>query len=312
VETFLYRVLAGIPYGQLRVIVSHHLSDSNTALKAMSFWGLFARYSPKYLPWYWGVFFLLFALAAVYALWRMKNAPVRALILLSLSYLLGMSFEVKSLNPVIPAEPFIHRYFTPVLATACPVIGLAAAQLLGRLRSRLRERSSGWRWFLSAPAGMKYGGLLALCLAVITAVFASGLLPPSASLYFNDPFEPKTHPLYLNSRYRESVNRAFSQGMPIVSPAGIAGTNSLETCTHFFLDGRFFERGKPPRLRALNLYGREYLFVLGPAHEATAAAVFADPQARVLLALRNPFRVRELSVAELESLLVNEGSDKEL
>lgn len=288
-ETGLYAIFTDYPLGQLQVIARNHLED-NAALKEMGFLDLFRRYAEPYLQLYWQAAFALFVLAAAYYAARRGGArkaedgPQRALIGAAAGFFLCITFAVKSVDPIVPAEPFINRYFSAVLGPLFLVIGSAVEDLVARRAPGLGRRIGGLR-----PAAIA-AGLTAMSVAIV-GVFSLGLLPSSAREYAHSMTRLAEHPLALNERYRAEADAAFRSGTPIVAVPGLAGTNALETCSSYYLSVGLLPEGRRPAAGPLTLGGAQ-LQAIGGTAEATEA----------LAAVRDPFRLRRLPVPALPAL----------
>jgi len=282
-ETGLYAAFTDYRFGQLQVIARNHL-EGNEALKEMGFLDLFKRYAPPYLQAYWQATFLLFAAAAAYCLRARGQGPQKALAVVAFGFFLCITFAVTGLDPVVPAEPFINRYFSAVLGPVFIVLGSAAADLAWRLAPRLGKRLDGIR-----PAA--FGALLASAAFAAAALFSSGLLPEGAREYAHSFLRPAEHPLSLNARYRAEADAALASGLPIVAVPGQAGSNALATCSSYYLSLGSLSGGRRPEPRDLEL-GGVALRALGGAPGA----------GEVLAAVRSPFRLRRLPAAGLAGL----------
>jgi len=137
-EHLLYFIFTGEVLGRLGIIISTHFEhNSNMALGTSNFTGtflgIFRRFIPPYFDYYWLAAFLGGIISGILLLVRAKKSALKeefqaSLLLLSLVvvYTMALTFGVKSINPVIPFEPFIVRYFAPVL----PLLMILLARVL--------------------------------------------------------------------------------------------------------------------------------------------------------------------------------------
>ncbi len=266
---FLYR-LSGEPLGQIGIIMHHHLDSGY--IEPMSFWGLFRRYSPEKLPWYW----MLVMLLALPAAWRLTRRDRRfaALGLLAASFVFCITFAVARINPVVPVEAFIHRYFLAALGPLLLLDACLLADLLPRLR--VSERAAA--------------ALLAAMTLAFAVLFSVDVLPRRARAYFNNPLRPGEHPLALNERYLRIINEAYAAGIPILASDSNGGRNSLETCTHYYLDRRFWPGGGLPQPSRIEVGGASYAAL--PPRPWTPS-----PAAAIVAARRSPFAVVRTTLA---------------
>lgn len=285
-ETGAYALFSPYRLGQLQVIAAKHLSG-NEALKAMGFLDLFKRYMHPYLQAYWQLAFLAGAAAAAYLLAKRRDSRIVALVLVSASFFFCITFAVTGLDPVVPAEPFINRYFTAALGPLALILGAALADGARRVRERLHLAAG-------APRPAAYVACLGALALLVSLVFSTGLLPSGAAAYANSLGRLGEHPLALTAVYRRLVDEAYSAGRPIVSVGGVGGTNALASCRQYYLSASHYVDGLPPAGEGFAIDDREFQ-ALGPLSGlGDGGAVYA--------AVRNPFRIRKVDPASLASL----------
>lgn len=292
-ETILYGMFRGQWLGRAGIILNNHLTQEFESLP--SFWALFRRYAPKYLPVYWSGPLALFPLAAFY-LWKKNQRRTAALFLLPvLSFLIPFTFAVSSLDPVVPAERFIHRYFMPTLPS---VLLLEAKALTTALRSipgpRIRsvrlKRFVGYLGRLSPTRVVVV--VLVLSLLSIGVIFAVDLLPESVDRYYTSPLDLDEHPLALNVKYLRDLNAAYFEKVPIIARTHSGGDNALKTVSHFYLLPEAIVPGPYPEPGTASIDGQEYRYL---GREDLPPIRLATP---VVLVERNPFRVEWMSFAD--------------
>ncbi len=294
-HALLYR-LSGDPLGQIGIIIHNHFTGDYIA--PMDFWGLFGRFSPGKLPWYWMAVLLLAAAAAVrYAVRRKPDAATAALLALAASFLLGETFVVKSIHPVIPVEPFIHRYLLGMLG---PVL-LLDAPLLVDVWRRVRPAAGPLR-------ARSCASLMAAVLLAAAGAFSIPGLPRSVRIYANNPLRPSEHPLALVEDYRRTVSDAFDRGVPVVATDDLSGRNPLETCAQFFVSDSVLEASGLPRLVEASLAGRP---VVALARAPVSAAYLRDPGSPVVAVRRNPLRAALTVVAAAPPLIREDSRSQE-
>jgi len=296
-ETAAYAALTPYALGHLAVIASHHLS-SEFASPLGGFLDLFTRYAPENLELYWSIPFLAFAALAFMsfaprrpaAFARAGDPATKAVTLASLSFFLFVTFAVTSVDPLLPAEDFINRYFCAVLPLVLAVLASAASDAIARFpsaRATFARAFSGWR----APAAS-----LILC-GLVTLAFSLPIVPRSVRPFAHTPLRAGDHPLALNSEYRALVTRAYDEGTPIVAADGNGGMNAALTATYFFLDESRYSGGRPPS-PTKGLSGDVPVYVV--SRDSGNAALTGD----ALFVVRNPFRARSFDAkraAELDS-----------
>ena len=285
-ETALYAALTPFRLGQLQVIARSHL-DNNEKLMAMGLLDLFARYAHPSLQTYWQLSFIGFAAAATWYLVRRRATNAVALAAAALSFFVCLTFAVKSVRPIVPAEPFINRYFTAVLAPLAVVLAAAVAEIGQGVFQRVFGR----------PVVVKPRFLIALLGAgavVVAALFSSPFLPRSMREYAHSAFALSAHPLVLTGAYRAEVDKAWDHGEPIVAVAGIDGDGAIKACQEYFLSLSRYPGAAAPQVVSASIRGTVCL-VLSPTGDPGSASV-------VLAAIRTPFRLKEIDPASVSKL----------
>ncbi len=292
-ETAAYRLFTGYPWGQIQVIAANHL-EGNASLKELGFLDLFSRYAAPYLQLYWQIPFLLFAAASLWYLRgrRRGAAPdplLPALAAPAASFFFCITFAVSSLHPIVPAEPFINRYFSAVLAAVFPILAAAACDLADRVAPLALGRAERSR-------RAHYAVIAALPVLI---ALASALLPdrPTLREYLPPILKPTEHPLAQNRAYRALVQDAFNADIPLVASArqgeSTGGANALWTCVSYFLDYRLYPDGVRPRPRVEEYRGTR-LYVV----RRTPAPPDAELE-EAIAAVRDPFRLSRVGAADL-------------
>ena len=191
-ETLGYALSSSYRFGQLQLILHTH-----TDVKPTGFWGLFGRYSALPLDWR----AVLAAWSSAFAVWLVtrlaRGAHARqpgavALWLAPASLLAGMTFGVKSLDPIIPATDFSIRYCDVLM----PLIALCLAAALCWIARRLL---AGRR----SPAAV----------LPLTAAAALALTTWGASALYRPATE---HAFEVTDRQWRMLNAALDNGIPIV------------------------------------------------------------------------------------------------
>ncbi len=288
-ETGLYASLSRFRFGQLQVIARSHL-EGNEALKAMGFLDLFKRYLRPYLQWYWQIPFFAFALSGTYYLVRRGQDQAVILVSAALSFFVLMTFAVKSLAPLVPAEPFINRYFCAVLGPLFLVLSAAFVDVLCVTAGK-RARAPAGR----ATRGGARAYVLSLAIAglAVAAGFSSPWVPARARPFVHSLLAPADHPLALTMRYRAAADAAWAAREPIVAAQQMSGRDALESCRLYFLSTRNYRPGNPPPQTDAMIDGKPYA-VLGSNADLGAA--------KVLAVVRSPFRLQEITRSSLPAL----------
>jgi hypothetical protein len=284
-ETGLYAIFTSYKLGELEIILKKHFQPDSMVLPR--FIDLLGRYSGQHLQAYWRIPFALFALASVVYLAKGKDGRVRALIMASLSFFLFLTLEVKSLNPITPAESFINRYFSAVLGPVFVVLGYAAEGLFRRFAPRAAAA-------LDRRSRAIFVGVLAFGFAAALVLFSLRGLPPAVRSYANSPLHPYDHPLALTETYRERIEGAYRDGTPIIAVAGIGGGNAISACAYYFLGFEAYENGRPPEPVNVTYKGKTYLVLSRSGGIGSARTCLA--------ALRTPFRPLPMGIEDIAKL----------
>jgi len=225
-----------------------------------------------------------------------KDKRVQGLIIASLSFFLFLTLEVKSLNPITPAESFINRYFSAVLGPVFIVLAYAAEGLVLRLAPKAGTA-------LALRPKFFFVGVLVFGLAAVLALFSLPRLPSGIRGYANSPLHLERHPLALNEGYRERINSAYREGTPIVAVSGLAGSNAILTCVYYYLDIDTYSGGRPP-MPVEARSGDTPCLLLSRSGEIGAAK-------NCLAALRTPFRLVPMGTEDIAKLSDTAGDDEE-
>ena len=285
-ETGMYAALTPYKFGALQIILRNHI-DAGAPFVVARLADLFQRYSGRYLQPYWQIPFVAFAGAALYYLVRNRDERIGAVSITTLMFFLGITFEVARLHPLMPAEPFINRYFSAVLGPVFVILGCAGRGVLLRVFPGARPAAEERAW--------PYGLALALGAVAVLGLFSvPRLLPAGVRAYANSPLKPREHPLVLAERYRRAVNAAYRDGTPIVAVDGIGGRNAIETAEAYFLDLSFYRNRELPEIVRFQSGGSSYFRIASIQESA--------PADHLLAAVRTPFRVIPIPASGLGQL----------
>jgi len=290
-ETGMYAAFTQYKFGELEIIAKNHFHSDSLVVPSLI--DLFDRYANPNLQLYWQVPLGLFAIAAVWYLVKGTDKRISSLVLASLSFFFFLTFEVKSLHPVTPAESFINRYFSAVLPSVFLVLAYAAEGVTAIIfRRPLKGKSDG-------PAAA-YVGVLALCVLAVLGIFSLPRLPAGIRAYANSPLHPRQHPLVLNETFRREINMSYREGIPIIAVNDNGGENAIQTCESYFIDLSLYKNGRPPQHTVMRLADMTILVL-----SRDGTGVTTD---RILAAIRTPFRVVAMPASSLR-LLTNDSVD---
>lgn len=293
-ETGLYAIFTSYKLGELDIILKNHFQADSMTLPHLI--DLLGRYSSANLQAYWQIPFAAFGLASIVYLMKGRDKRIRGIIVAALSFFLFLTLEVKSLNPITPAESFINRYFSAALGPVFLVLAFAVEGLLRRFLPTTRA-------LLGRRSSLPYLGVLALGAVAVLGLFSLPRLPSSLRPYANSILHLDRHPLALNEGYRRLTNTAYDAGTPIVSIAGLAGINALYTCMDYFLDQESYVGGKPPAPAQASYGGKDFLVLSRSGSIGSSAACVA--------ALRTPFRLIPMGIEGITQLGDAAAADEE-
>lgn len=177
-------VAAGQEYGRLGYMIAKHFTSK--ALESTDVLGLFGRYTQ--LNGTWALLFVSYSLAAVVAIARRKvlRPTERALVVLSLVFFGCTTFAVKSLDPLVPAQPFRDRYLCAAVPWMLLTVLISTRVLLaGRIEFCKR--------------------------GVVPAAIGLATLGRVAT----HPVPLREHPLRLLPKYEAEFAETFEHGRPV-------------------------------------------------------------------------------------------------
>jgi len=247
IEHLSYFIFADEPLGRLGIIMSTHFdNNSNMALGTSNFTGtflgIFRRFVPPYFDIFWHSAFWSGIFSGIFLLIRAKKNNIKqevhaVLLFLSLIiiYTFVLTFGVKSLDPVIPFEPFIVRYFAPVL----PLLMILIARLI-----LLVTESVSIPVKLKPRAGVLTFLFFLLFMGIFILSCFLPFLPTGAKRYLNNPVKPGEHILTKMVEREKLVNSANIKGLllsswsrnPDSSYSDRLGSRALDMVNRLYLD----------------------------------------------------------------------------
>ncbi|MCR9159584.1 MAG: glycosyltransferase family 39 protein [Nannocystaceae bacterium] len=177
-------VWAGQEYGRLGYMLHKHFTSA--ALEPTDVLGLFERYTQ--LRGAWAVLFGTYLIAVATSIVRREAlGPFeRALVVLSVGFFVCTTFAVKSLDPLVPAQPMRDRYLTVAVPWMLLTVLVAARALLAK------HTVPAARWLLPTAIGVAALGRL-----------ATHRVPM------------REHPLRILPAYEATFRDAFEDGRPV-------------------------------------------------------------------------------------------------
>jgi hypothetical protein len=303
VETVVYAIFTDYNLGHIQIIARYHFKPLQASpgvgkLGADSgdypyygFFALFMRYAQPYLQLYWQIPFALFAAAAVYYSFRRRTIENSALLIVSVSFFIGITFTFRSLKPLLLVEGFINRYFYAVLGFVMILLSRSFVDIATAVSGQIRKLRRSNVPIISTKLSTMIFAIV--CTLLVVAVPLSLLTDAGQRFgrYFAwDPRDFSTHALAKNNEYRSLLNKAVRDGTAIVADSGGAGHNAMRAVTSYYLDRNIVRAGLP-QPRYVEYDGRKYWILAGSDR--------IDIEDRVIAVRRGPFEARVVSVAEL-------------
>jgi len=206
IETFLYSHFAGFSLGRLEAIMNVHFQDT-AHLVSMSFPDLFQRYTS--LGIYYKIPFILFAVSSIILLKNNKIKEIKYSILIAGSFFFCITFAVKSINPIVPAEPFQQRYFCAALPIVMFIISYSCfelAEYISNKRGRkadIEKNNIKKTWKITA--------FYSTLTMIIAAVFFTGIV-----IFKPARDSEGRHPFSYLIEYYSTLNEYYDEGIPMI------------------------------------------------------------------------------------------------
>jgi 4-amino-4-deoxy-L-arabinose transferase-like glycosyltransferase len=248
-ETLWYAIFTQYRFGQIELTMGSygHLGK----LRPIRFLQLFSRYLA--LPFSWKLAFYAFFAVAIPILVLGRRNGLRAVVLTALSFLFGLTFYVRGINPLVQGTLNHPRYLLAVI----PLLVVALTTLPFIALGPLVERRAG-------PA-------LARTLAVYRRVVwpaLTGALALGAMYYVVT--RRSTPGLDQTRAWEKLVNQAYADGIPIV--ARTSGIRALGPTAHTLLRDRYMfdANGFPalPKRLEVGVGGGRYSYLSAPGVSA--------------------------------------------
>jgi hypothetical protein len=166
-------------------------------LRPIPFLRLFYRFGKLDWPWHLG---LVSAVAGAVQAFRAKRHAHLVPALLAASYLVIITFYVKSINPVIPGMLFHPRYLSPVI----PLILLGSALWIFGPWSPLRRGDEAFARALARPLA----GSFLMALALLFGIGGFALIRTSVAR--------EQHPFNVLTNAPKALKQAHAEGLPVL------------------------------------------------------------------------------------------------
>jgi Dolichyl-phosphate-mannose-protein mannosyltransferase len=208
-ETFVYRHFFGLPFGRVSVITQHHLGNAKLSHPIRSLGGFLGRLLE--LPPGFAVLMWFALLVTAIALFRRVRFGIRvpALVLgvmtCAWSQVFLTTFAVKSIRPLLPAQPPKALYYMPSAAFLALIVAWGCVT------------------FIRIPKSVPRWARLDSIRSVAVFLLAIGLLLPTITGFWQkDSLVAKAR------RFERLTQAAFLDGTPIVAP-GLRATYGVRS-----------------------------------------------------------------------------------
>lgn len=200
-ETLVYRFIYEAPLGRLSIISTSAL-DKDVLQPVKTVFHLFLRFTAVRPFWY--PLFIIGLPGMLYVFLREKNNRyLRELIIITGGFFLLLTFAVKSVFPLIPAMPFIERYFDVVL----PFLFMILVILFKYILVKMKLVSSSFKFHLLFIVFILISGSIAYQYLYLKVAY------PGLEGSFL-----KNYPLKEVIRFHKIINDAYDNGIPVITP----------------------------------------------------------------------------------------------
>jgi hypothetical protein len=198
VETALYAAFTQYELGRMQIVSGSY--GKTGRLKPLTFFDLFDRYGSR-ADTSWKLALYPFFVSWPLLFWKRIHPRARLLLPVTFSFLFGITFYVRGINPIIMGTLFHDRYMSPIIPTMMLSLALPIEAVL---------------FFLLEKAGTF--GERARTIATRFSVLPALLVCAFAAIYMWETREPKKSNGISTTRDRwELFNRAYAAGVPIVA-----------------------------------------------------------------------------------------------
>ncbi len=282
IEHMAYFISVGDPFGRLGIIARNHLSSSYAEELPSSFLGLFQRYT-VFLEFPWHLLLLAFVASTVFLLIR-KRKWICELTILHAGFFFFLTFMVKSIDPVVPVEAFLDRYFIATLPTMSLVIVYALFEVF----------PLSW---VVAVSQRRMLVLAAVCIAVVALIVTALPLPAGVERFYTPFSKLHEHPIPRVLQFEEDMEMALMKDLPIVS---VDSAKPLDAANRIFYDDPREERyARPIKVLKLNEHNLYYLDGVGGAPQRLD---LQNGYTRVLYCDRFNFSMDRMQLNEISKL----------
>ncbi|MFW5807553.1 MAG: ArnT family glycosyltransferase [Spirochaetota bacterium] len=211
VETVLYASFTDYTLGRAGLLMNTHLSQEKH-VGIGSFLSLLNRFVDLKFPYLFILVPFLFSCALYIHAARARNTTI--IFSFSVSFLVCLTFAVKSIDPVIPVERFNDRVFNTVL----PFLVIFTVKTV-------RDALASMKIVVTDRIFRKIVIISQIALLVFSAVFAA--------------VENRSHTLFRSFRYHALLNDALKSGTPVVALDRSAISKAFGVAQYILMDRCF-------------------------------------------------------------------------
>jgi hypothetical protein len=200
VETALYAAFTEFEKGRMQIVSSSYSAQEKRPwLRNTTFFGLFRRYVVVKDSWKLALY-PFFVLWPTLFFWRRINPHARVLVPIAFSFLFGVTFYIRGINPIQAGTLFHQRYLAPLI----PSMFLVLAVVVDAAAGAVLERLPGQKRILNLLQRLRIP-LIAVVVGASALIFWLGRSPRKSS------------GIVLMQEQEALFNRAYAAGLPIVA-----------------------------------------------------------------------------------------------
>jgi 4-amino-4-deoxy-L-arabinose transferase-like glycosyltransferase len=156
VEVLAYRVTYGFSFGRASIIGKHHIGSGKLNVPLESFWVLFDRYfelEPVFDFLFYGALLSTLCIPLWFRYRRREAVPalLKGALAANWGFFFATTFALKSINPLLPAQPLLPRYLFAGVPFLALIVGWALSEWGGVLWRSLNTKVDARRLLVAVP-----------------------------------------------------------------------------------------------------------------------------------------------------------------
>jgi hypothetical protein len=228
-EFILYRLLSPFPFGRMQIAMQNHLGEVGKLVPVEGPVQLLNRFSFSSVSPYWTFIIPVFLISAVYLLLRKRSSFITLVSVIGISFIVFITFAVKSLHPITPIVNFRMRYLADLTPVLIIVLCGIVYYLLSSRTDQNKDKTSGRT------------AVIAASLLVIAGIVSSMLIY-TKKYYSNYNYFSVYPPKLVHGMYRD-LSDEFAAGVPVIVRGKYQYNRQSETTIAEVQ--RFLDRGIP-------------------------------------------------------------------